>query len=428
MGDTAWELFHRLNKEEIRYYLQNRKAKGFTVIKAVLLSECDGLTVPTPEGFLPLDALDPTRPNKEYFEKVDFVVDAAANLGLYLAILPTWGAHTVKENGYFENHPIFDTLNARIYGEYLGKRYADKWNLVWVLGGDRPGNQAYPIWQAMAEGLRKGDKGKHLITYHPRGYQTSSQWFHTADWLDFNMVQSGHGTTEIPNWELIQADYKLQPVKPVLDGEPNYEGLGIGFHAEFNGVFSDYEVRRAAYWSLFSGAFGHTYGNNAIWQMYKPTNHKPALSPRTTWNLALEDPGGKQMRYVKNLMLSRPYLTRIPDQTVLITDPETAIIRYKATRDGTLGKKDATYIMAYWPVLRPTPLQTSYIAAEELHIWWYDPRLGLAYDLGTRKNTGVLDLGWNGGLSPEMGGPDWILVVDDASKNYPAPGQEIYKP
>ena len=46
LGDTAWELFHKLNREEATDYLQNRAEKGFTVIQAVVLAELDGLRVP----------------------------------------------------------------------------------------------------------------------------------------------------------------------------------------------------------------------------------------------------------------------------------------------------------------------------------------------------------------------------------------------
>src|SRR5664279_3518491 len=43
LGDTGWELFHRLNMEDVEKYLENRRAKGFTVIQAVALAEFDGL-------------------------------------------------------------------------------------------------------------------------------------------------------------------------------------------------------------------------------------------------------------------------------------------------------------------------------------------------------------------------------------------------
>lgn len=421
LGDTGWELLHRLDSDEGEYYLRDRAAKGFTVIQTVILSELNGLTDTTPAGHLPLHDLDPAKPNEAYFEHVDRMVDYAAGQGLYMALLPTWGAHAEdKHNWILGNHAIFTPENARQFGRFLGERYKDRWNVVWVLGGDRPADRALGIWEAMAKGLQEGDQGKHLITYHPMGYQTSSQWLHNKDWLDFNMVQSGHGTFQIPNDELVEHDYGLKPVKPVLDAEPNYETMGVGFNAA-NGRFGEFEVRRAAYWSVFSGSFGHTYGHNSIWQMYAPGRFS-VLDPSCSWEKALEAPGGKQMKHLKNLMLSRPFLTRIPDQSLLILDNETAIMGYKATRDGTAGNNDATYIMVYLPVVRRCTVNTSVIKAKKLQVYWYSPRTGQAIDLGLYDNSGKLDIKWEHRIRQYQGRPDWVLLIDDPGKQYPPPG------
>src|SRR4051794_4614401 len=77
MADTAWELFHRLNREEANRYLEDRARKGFTVIQAVALSELDGLTAPNAYGAAPLIGGNPSRPNPEYFAHVDFIVQRA---------------------------------------------------------------------------------------------------------------------------------------------------------------------------------------------------------------------------------------------------------------------------------------------------------------------------------------------------------------
>jgi uncharacterized protein DUF4038 len=53
LGDTAWELFHRLNREEAVRYLRNRAERRFTVIQAVALAELDGLNDPNPYGHRP---------------------------------------------------------------------------------------------------------------------------------------------------------------------------------------------------------------------------------------------------------------------------------------------------------------------------------------------------------------------------------------
>ncbi|MEK7833252.1 MAG: DUF4038 domain-containing protein, partial [Acidobacteriota bacterium] len=93
LGDTAWELFHRLNREEATQYLTNRAQKGFTVIQAVALAQLGGLTVPNPYGDLPLANGDPAKPNEAYFRHVDFIVNKAEELGLFVGMLPTWGSH-----------------------------------------------------------------------------------------------------------------------------------------------------------------------------------------------------------------------------------------------------------------------------------------------------------------------------------------------
>ncbi|MFN3422021.1 MAG: DUF4038 domain-containing protein, partial [Armatimonadota bacterium] len=67
LADTAWELFHRLNREEAETYLKDRAQKGFTVIQAVVLAELDGLNTPNAYGQKPLHNNDPTQPNEAYF-------------------------------------------------------------------------------------------------------------------------------------------------------------------------------------------------------------------------------------------------------------------------------------------------------------------------------------------------------------------------
>ncbi|MBI1842973.1 MAG: DUF4038 domain-containing protein, partial [Verrucomicrobia bacterium] len=91
LGDTAWELFHRLSREESELYLKNRAKKGFNVVQAVALAEFDGLTAPNFYGRVPLRNNDPLQPDEEYFKHVDWVVAKANSLGIYVGFLPTWG-------------------------------------------------------------------------------------------------------------------------------------------------------------------------------------------------------------------------------------------------------------------------------------------------------------------------------------------------
>jgi hypothetical protein len=286
LADTAWELFHRLSRAEADIYLQDRAAKKFTVIQAVVLAELDGLNTPNPAGHRPLNQNDPTRPNEAYFEDVDWIVNRANELGLTIGMLPTWGDKWHKNGGV--GPLVFTQENAHTYGIFLGERYREN-AIVWILGGDKFVGDAEEraILEAMALGLRAGDGGSHLITFHPTGQYSSASYFHSEPWLDFNMIQTGH-TRDRDNFTSILAEYSRTHIKPVLDGEPGYENIPHAFDSK-NPRLEAIHTRRFCYWSLFSGAFGHTYGCNDIWQMWKPGD-PPIIAANLPWNEAIPCP------------------------------------------------------------------------------------------------------------------------------------------
>lgn len=411
LGDTAWELFHRLSLEEVELYFQDRAAKGFTVIQAVVLAELDGLGTPNAYGQYPLHGNDPTKPNEEYFKFVDKVVEKAEAFGLYIGMLPTWGDKVNKKWGI--GPEIFSPENARIYGEFLGKRYRNK-PIIWILGGDRPieNERHLAIWRAMAKGLREGDNGEHLITYHPMGGQSSSQWLHEEEWLDFNMIQSGHGARHIPNYEMIQQDYNRRPIKPCMDGEARYENHPINWNPSL-GWFDDFDVREAAYWATLAGAHGHTYGCHDIWQFYDPQKgHKPISHARTPWQEAIKLPGSFQMQWLKKLLLSRPMLLRIPDQSLIASDAGSGAGHIRAAR-----AIDGSYAFIYLPQPRPVTIRFDKLNGRTIKSWWYDPRTG--------KTKFIEEFNRNSErtFNPPNEGKDWVLVLDEGSKDFQPPGE-----
>jgi hypothetical protein len=222
LGDTGWELFHRLNKDETEKYLENRRAKGFTVIQAVALAELDGLNTPNAEGNKPLIDDNLLKPNEAYFTHVDWVIRKAKEKGIFIGLLPTWGDKVDKKWGV--GPEIFNKENAFKYGQWIGNRYKDFQNIIWINGGDRDGGgDNKVIWDAIGEGIKSVDKN-HLMTFHPWGEHSSSEWFQESKWLDFNMCQTGHGQRSYSIYKrIIVRDYDLNPVKPCFDGEPRYE-------------------------------------------------------------------------------------------------------------------------------------------------------------------------------------------------------------
>ena len=415
LGDTAWELFHRLNLEEAEKYLKNRADKGFTVIQAVILPQIGNLEEPNANGDLPLVNKDPLKPVEAYFKHVDAIVDKAASLGLVIGLLPSWGSYWTNTNG---SGQIFNVENAKAYGEYLGKRYKDK-SIIWIMGGDENINndEEREIVEAMVEGIKAGDEGKHLMTFHPRGPGRSSDYFHQAEWLDFNMSQSSHAGHDHDNGLFSAHDYQLKPVKPTLDGEPRYELIPVGFYfqgANRQDLFDDYDARQAAYWSILAGACGHTYGNNNIWQMYAP-GRTPVIGATVPWYEAIDHPGAFQMGHLRKLFEARPFHKLIPDQSFILDGPSSGGGKIRAA----IGD-DGSFAIVYSPRGLPVTIDQSRIKSKKLKNIWYDPRYGISYPTHIGNTFAIQTY-----TPPTSGrGNDWILIVEDGEANMALPGEE----
>lgn len=419
LGDTAW-LLTRLTREEAIVYLDDRREKGFNVIQMDVIHSVKSKNA---YGRQPLIDEDFTKPDlakgpngePSYWDHLDFLVDEAAKRGMYAALVCVWGSE-VKRGALNE-------ADATVYGKWLGERYKDRPNIIWFIGGDVHGTTMTQVWLNLANAIKSVDPN-HLMTFHPFGRTQSSTWFHHEPWLDFNVYQSGHRRydqigDEHPatwkgedNWRFALEDYARYPAKPTLDAEPSYEGIPQGLHDPKEGYWEANDIRRFAYWSVFAGACGHTYGHSAIMQMHKPEYGKGAYGVQQYWYQALNATAGTQMQHLKKLMLSRPYFDRIPDPTVVYGDPGYRYNRLLVTR----GKD---YLFAYIYTGRPFELKMGHISGETLNAYWYNPKDGTSQSIGTVPNKGVQRFIPPG--EPKEGN-DWVLVLDDASKNYPPIG------
>jgi hypothetical protein len=405
LGDTAWLLFTRLDRAQAELYLHDRAQKRFTVIQAVALGDLEAPDMPNAYGESSLHARDPRRPNEAFFAHVDWVVRRANALGLTLAMLPCWGDTWNPYPG--ERQAIFDVDGARSLGRFLGRRYKDA-DLVWVLGGDHridtPAQHA--ILRAMAEGLREGDGGAHLITFHPPGTNGSSTWLHDEPWLDFNMRQNGHAA-EYDAYAKTREDWARTPTKPVLDAEPLYEDHPLSFEQQALGHSTASDVRRALYWDLFNGAFGHTYGNHAVWQFWAP-GVEPANDPLMPWTEALAQPGASQLQHARTLLESHPG-GRVPDDDILVPErvatavPGRGRYRFVAMRD-----EARRWAMVYAPVGRSFRVRLDAVKAARVKARWFDPRSGQLRAIATYPARGERTF-----TPPSRGEQlDWILLLD----------------
>lgn len=414
LGDTGWLLFNKLNRDEAVTYLDDRKSKGFNVVQAMVLHTVPSVNVYGDSSIVNKDISQPfvtkgfnpdNAEEYDYWDHIDFIIDKAAEKGLYMALVPVWGS-PVKDGKV-------SVAQAKAYARFLADRWKDKKNIIWLNGGDIKGSDSIAVWQEIGKTIKSIDTN-HLMTYHPRGRTGSSDWFHEEKWLDFNMVQSGHRRYDQDtsanedkhygedNWKFMEADWKRTPTKPTIDGEPSYEGIPHGLHDIEEPRWTDADVRRYGYWSVFAGAFGYTYGQNSVMQMHSKVDTTSAYGSDELWNEALQAPGAGQMKYLKDLMLSRDnYFDRVPDQSLVANNGE----KY----DRILATRTDDYAFIYTYNGREIKVNMGKIKGDQVAASWFNPRNGETTKIGKVDNQGVQSFKPEGG---QKDGNDWVLILD----------------
>lgn len=405
LGDTAWLMLQKLNKDEIYTYLRNRKEKGFNVIQTVLVHVLPGKEI--------MSSLAPGVKDvaqKEYWLFVDEILEMAEEMGMYIGLLPSWGS-LVKDG-------ILNMDNIGEYAEFIGKRYQNRKNLIWILGGDVRGDAGKEVFCKEAKILKSYNPDR-LIAYHPFGRTSSSLWFHDEEWLDFNMFQSGHRRYDQASlgewddnaeketffgedsWKYVVRDHGHTKMKPTLDAEPSYEGIPQGLHNPRNPYWEEWDVRRYAYWSVFEGATGHTYGSNAIMQFYDNLSEIGAYGVREVWQDAMHHPGAGQMQHLKHLMESIDYTKGKPNDKMLLFGQKE---RYH--RISVFAGED--YVLCYDYMGDEFMLDLSAYMDKKMDAYWMNPQDGTYSYIATITDTKKY---FASPVARKDKANDWVLVL-----------------
>ncbi len=435
LGDTAWSLFEKAVREPtadqpaVDHYFATRAAQGFTVVQAALIKEewknAYGHTLFETDRATPR-----VRPGlwDDYWDMASYIIDRAAVHGLYVALLPAWAVNVPSD------HPLVGRGVAYRYGRFLGTRYADRPHIIWVLGGDphRRGTDVddpdrLAMIRALAEGIADGVNGidrpdgaadwsTTLMSYHPKGgNHSSSERLHDEPWLDFNMIQTTTAR-DFANYATVERDYARAPPKPTFDSEVAYEAshsLGGTTKEPPLPRISPWEVRRAAYWNVFAGGFGHTYGHRSFIRWTR-TGERLVFGAEVPWHQALDAPGAQHMAHLKQLMLSRSLQARIPDQELLVGNVGTGRAHARATRAA-----DGAVALVYLPSGGAVTVDLARLPGAMLRAWWFDPREGSARAAGETPRSGAKTF-----HAPSSGdAQDWVLVLDDAARGFGPPGR-----
>ena len=412
MGNTAWLLPERLNREEAEYFLAKDREAGYNVEQIQVLNAIPTFNVYGHQANnAEFDFSKVSKPGVYgYWEHLDYIVDTAERNGIYIAMDCIWGS-MLKQ---------MDIKKAENLGRFLATRYKDKPNIIWMIGGDIMGDRSPEIWDAMARAIKKIDKN-HIMTFHPRGRTTSAWWYNDREWMDFNMFQSGHrrygqrngdgdytikDNTEEDNWRYIDMSFEKKPLRPVSDGEPSYEDIPQGLHDLSAPRWQDYDVRRYAYWAVFGGCFGHTYGHNSVMQFIRPGLSASFGAEKAWWD-AMKDPGYNQMKYLKWLMLTFPFTERIADQSIIAGQNGERYDRVIATRGND-------YLLVYNYSGKPMDIDLGKISGSKKNVWWMNPTDGKLTYLG-EYDSKVTSFSYDAAY---LRGSDRVLIAVDATKNY----------
>lgn len=402
IADTAWTIPQRMKWDDVEYYMKKRKSQGFTVLQIVALDPERDVEMRNPAGEKALIDDDLTKPNEQYFKYLDWILEEAERNELYVLLLPVWGQLVV--GGDWSGNTYEKTVtekNAYQYGEWIGHRYADRRNILWCLGGDRQPihkqkDDYRNVWRRLAEGLGKGLTGqdlkynedheiwkKLLITYHACFEQetgecsTFSYWDDQEAWISFIMLQSGHGTA-VKNYELVKKEYQREQVMPVWDGEPAYEAMPNCWPITGDACFHEADiVRKRAYWSLLSGAFGYTYGHCNVWCSISEKERN--FISKTDWFEALSSEGSQQIQYMHAAMKDLQMYHSQPCQEILLEqqakgDELDEHIQAAITANGM-------NLCIYFQKAGEETLAINQFGEEqeEYFGWWYNPQNGKFY-------------------------------------------------
>jgi hypothetical protein len=407
-GETAWLAIQKLSQPDIELYLNKRKTQGFNVLQVCALHDVNdedfyhnkalrngNLVMPRVTNGNDFKAGDS---QYDYWDHLVYLVDECAKREMYVAIVPVWGSVLKKTK------PSPGTI--RIYMNLLCQKLEKKKNVIWLLGGDIQGELYPELWEEMVGAIRTHNS-KQLISFHPRGRTSSVTWFHEKEWLAFDMCQSGHKDYEQDpegygedNWKYVRDALACSRQKPIIDGEISYEDIPHGLHDTTAVRWTGADIRRYAYWSVFTGSNGITYGHNSVMQFYdKEDLGISSYGARGFWHQCLDSEGANDLHYLKQLMTNR--LSDRQDISDYVLNQGERYERIVATKGGG-------YILCYTFTGKQIQLPDVLFKNGKWTANWFNPRNGI------RKKANHINID-NGYCFvtewKETNGNDWVLEI-----------------
>jgi hypothetical protein len=409
VGDSPHAMFANLTVSQAATYMTNRASYGINVLWVEILC---GSYIPncradlsTQDGIVPFSTPgDISTPNPTFFSRIDSMVATAAQNGITI-LMDTWetGAEMplLRSNG---NTKAFN------YGVYLGNRYKNSPNIIWITGNDfqtYTNNTDNTLIQNIMEGIASVDPN-HLQTTQ-LNYTVSGSH---DDALLLPLTSLAAAYTYSPTYAEIYQEYNATPTLPLFMEEANYEGENnTGGDPSSNKV-----LRQQEYWSMLSGALaGQMYGS-AVTAYFQ-----------SGWQNGLDTPGVTQLRLMKNFFTARQWWNLVPDQAhAVVTSGYGTFSTSGAIHTNdyvtTSRTSDGSLVLAYTPASTTLAVDMTKLSGP-VTARWFDPSNGTYRSVtgSPFSNAGTRNFSSPG--TNNDGDSDWLLALEasDASQPPSAP-------
>jgi hypothetical protein len=400
IGDSNWMSVAQFRNADIDTYLADRAAKGFNTILVQTIDTHFSDNAPNNiDGVAPFTVPNNfSTANPAFYTRFDYLLNRAATYGMVVVTFPLYTGVRC-EKGWGQQMIASSTADLQTFGTFLGNRYKNKPNIIWVMAGDE---SPYTCGletkvNAFATSLTTADPN-HLVTQHNQGGEAVTPWLAhgpVPSWLTLN---STYGPSPL-TFTQGQTAYNRANTRPFFMIESYYENM----HS-----LSRKDVRSEAYWALLSGNCGYVFGNCPMWGAGSAVTHTKCPDINADWHLQLNSPGARDMTRLKNLFTSVAWHTLVPDftHTTVTAGYGTGITTVTTSR-----ASNGSFVMSYLPSLNRVTVNMTRLTGSSVVARWYDPSNGVYTTVAGSPfpNTGSRVFTPTGNNS--SGASDWVLVL-----------------
>jgi len=401
-GEDAYSMEIQLPDSDVETYLADRASRGFNLIWVSLIDNIYGAHAPADfYGDSPFTGAAFSTPNETYFAHMDYLFQRAAAYGITVLLTPVYlGYGCDGTQGWCLAVQAASEATMTGWGAYVGNRYKNFNNIIYMIGGDTDPGQTSGVKAKMndvATAITAADPN-HLITAHNMRGESAQDVWNGYPWLTLNDIYEQPANIS----SRTQVNYQRVGALPQFLVEDWYEGE----HS-----MTESGVREEGYWAVLSGCtLGRLFGNYAIWDFSLPS------ITTDPWKAQLNSQGSVGQSWLGKFFRSREHWKLMPDFDHLVA---TAGYGSGSSLTITAITSDGQTIISYIPNGNSTTLTVNMSqvvsTSKTIRGWWFNPSSGATTDIGIFTNTGTHNF-----TPPDSN--DWVLVLDDDAANLEAPG------